>query len=150
LPYVTPPDRIHAWISESYIGKRVTELIVKIIEDDFVWSSGQADLPQTIPKYSIIQALSGALHVPPVGYLDCIRDGRIEIIQGAVDGLCGNSIEVTTTNGETQLLKADHVISATGYNLVSTSNMLSDLYMYLLTHTRHYHFSPQDFFESSV
>jgi hypothetical protein len=114
-----------------------------IIEDDFVWLSGQADLPPTIPKYSIIQALSDALHVPPVGYLDFIRDGRIEIKQGAVDGLCENLVEFTPTNGETQLLKADHIISATGHNLVSTCILLSDLYSYLLTHTRHYHFSPQ-------
>jgi hypothetical protein len=101
-----------------------------IIEDDFVWLiSGQADLPQTIPKYFIIQALSDALHAPPVGYLDFIRDGRIEIKQGAVDGLCENLVEFTPTNGET---------------------LLSDFYSYPLTHTRHYHFSPPNFLESSV
>ena len=109
-------------------------MIVKIIEDDFIWSSGQGDLPQTIPNYPIVQALSGALHVPPIGYLECIRDGSIEVIEGRVDSLQESAVQITTKSGEAQIIKADNIISATGYTLVSTcAPQKSNLY-YILTY----------------
>jgi hypothetical protein len=115
---VTPPDYFHYLIAETAAGRWITRQIFKLIEDDFMLSVGQRDLPQTIPNHPLAKSLSGALHVEPQGYLDCVRSGRIEVLEGSIDSLEGREAHFTDKHGGTRVIKADNVILATGYDLV--------------------------------
>lgn len=97
-----------------------------LVADDFVKSNKQQDLPLTIPKHSLSQALSGALHVEPPGYLDCVRSGSIQILEGTVSDLSGNRIFVKSSNDGEIGLKADIILLATGYKLVSYHRLTID------------------------
>jgi pyruvate/2-oxoglutarate dehydrogenase complex dihydrolipoamide dehydrogenase (E3) component len=58
--------------------------------------------------------------VEPIGYLDCVRDGRIEVCEGAIQTLQEDTARLINKDGEVREIKANNVILATGYNLVST------------------------------
>lgn len=55
----------------------------------------------------------------PPGYLDCVRNGAIEVVEGSIDSLQGREAHLIDKHGKNQTLKADNVILATGYSLVS-------------------------------
>lgn len=91
----------------------------KAVAYEFISSNQQQDLPQTIPHHSLATALSGALHVEPPGYLDCVRSGQIQIFEASVECLEGRGVRLMKKSGQTTTIKADNVILGTGYNLVS-------------------------------
>ena len=115
-------------IAESRLGRWSTKQIFRIIADDFIKSNCQQGLPQTIPKHSFAQALSGALHVEPPGYIDCVRDGRIKIVEGSITGLVGKTVEIKGEGEETIAIEADSILMATGYTLVSDPTILYEYF----------------------
>lgn len=104
-------------IAETRFGRWVTGFISDIITDDFVKSLNQQDLPQTIPKYPLARASSGALHVEPPGYIDCVRSGEIEIVEGTIDSMVGKKVYVKVNGERPDAFDADNVLLATGYVL---------------------------------
>lgn len=125
LPFAEHPDVFHRFIAESSFGKWSTRQIFKIISDDFIKSNNQQDLPQTIPSHPLANALSGALHVEPPGYIDCVRNGSITIVEGHIQSLSAASVTVATTRGSSQNIQADNVLLATGYKLVGSIQIKS-------------------------
>lgn len=73
---------------------------------------------KTSHKQSLANALSGALHVEPPGYVDCVRNGSIAIIEGHIQCLSGENVTVATSRGSSQTIQADNIILGTGYKLV--------------------------------
>ena len=63
-------------------------------------------------------ALSGALHVEPPGFIDCVRDGRIKIVEGSIVDLEGKVMNVKGIEGSSITVEADNILMATGYKLV--------------------------------
>lgn len=117
LPYFEPPDRFHKWIAETRFGRWQTRQIFSIVADDFIKSNNQHDLPKTIPTHPLKQALSGALHVEPPGYIDCVRSGRIRLVEGSISGMNGKTVSVRVNGKEDIAFEADNVLLATGYKL---------------------------------
>ncbi|MCJ1314394.1 monooxygenase [Agyrium rufum] len=117
LPYATFPDSFHRLIAESPLARWLTNTIVRVVKDDFIKSNHQQDLPHTIPDHALSQALSGALHVEPPGYLDCLRSGRIRIIEGSIRSLQDTTLTVNTNNGGPSKFSAESIVLATGYRL---------------------------------
>ncbi|KAI9857449.1 MAG: monooxygenase [Trichoglossum hirsutum] len=116
-PFVNPPDLFHRIIAKSSIGKLNSRLIFRFVADDFIKSLHQQNLPQTIPNHPFAEALSGALHVEPEGYLNCVRDGRIRVVQGTIDRVEGRTVNASGVGGSMETLEADNVLLATGYKL---------------------------------
>ena len=106
-------------IAESRLGRWSTKQIFNFIADDFIKSNYQQDLSQTILRHSFAQSLSGALHVEPLGYLDCVRDGRIKIVEGGITGPDGKTVEIKANGEESIVVEADSELTATDYTLVS-------------------------------
>lgn len=113
------PDMVHWMIAETRFGRWATAFIFDILTDDFVKSLNQQDVPQTIPKHPLARALSGALHVEPPGYIDCVRSGKIEIVEGTIDKMVGKKVYVKVNGERPEAFDADNVLLATGYMLVS-------------------------------
>jgi len=120
LPYETSPDIFHRLITETKIGRWCTYAIFKLVENDFLASLKQFNVPQTIPDHPLAVALSGALHVEPPGYLDSIREGKISVTEGALESLADREVTVRGTSGDSTIIETDHIVMATGYNLVGT------------------------------
>ncbi|KAF2685266.1 FAD/NAD(P)-binding domain-containing protein [Lentithecium fluviatile CBS 122367] len=117
LPFAIHPDLFHAWIAETSLGKRITAKIFQCVEMDMKMSCGQMDLPETIPNHPLRDALSGALHVAPTGYLDLVRAKRISIIEGSVASILEAGVEVQKNDGKALRLDADNILWATGYKI---------------------------------
>ncbi|KAF2791053.1 FAD/NAD(P)-binding domain-containing protein, partial [Melanomma pulvis-pyrius CBS 109.77] len=117
LPFASDPDALHAWIAQSPIGEWMTDTVFKLVADDFVKSCRQQDLPQTIPDHPFREALSGALHVVPEGYLEFVRSGRIKIIEGSISTISNSSVNILNKDGENKELNIDHILYATGYKI---------------------------------
>ncbi|KAF7960742.1 hypothetical protein EAE96_000415 [Botrytis aclada] len=117
LPFANPPDIFHRYVANTPLGRWCTRKIFEVVSWDFITSNLQQDLPQTIPNNPLSGALSGALHVVPVGYLESIRDRKIEIIEGHIGLLRGDKAHIVDNSGSSWIVKADNVIVATGYNL---------------------------------
>jgi pyruvate/2-oxoglutarate dehydrogenase complex dihydrolipoamide dehydrogenase (E3) component len=105
-------------IAETRLGKLLTKLVFRIIANDFIKSLNQQNLPQTIPTHSFSEALSGALHVEPPGYLDCVKSGQIKIIRGTIDHIEGRNIHVRGEGNGIEKIEADNILLATGYKVV--------------------------------
>ena len=73
----------------------------------------------TVPTHPLSRALSGALHVEPPGYIDCVRSGRIRVAEGNISEMNGKRVSVQVDGKEQVVFEADHVLLATGYKLVS-------------------------------
>jgi dimethylaniline monooxygenase (N-oxide forming) len=94
-------------------------LIFRFIAKDFIKSLHQQDLPQTIPHHPFTEALSGAIHLEPEGYLEGVRDGRIRIVRGIPENLRGREVRVRVDGGDgVERIQADYVVLATGYKVV--------------------------------
>ncbi len=76
-------------------------------------------MPLTIPIHSLATALSGALHVEPPAYLDCVRSGQIRIVTGTIGDLRGDMVTVTSAEGTQTSHRASSILLATGFRLVS-------------------------------
>ncbi|KAK6612540.1 hypothetical protein H4I96_01753 [Botrytis cinerea] len=130
LPFANPPDIFHRYVADTALGRWCTRKIFEIVSWDFITSNLQQDLPQTIPNNPLSGALSGALHVTPVSYLESVRDRKIEIFEGHIALLRGDKAYIVDKSGSTQIVKADNVIVATGYNLslpFLSKSLLEDL-----------------------
>lgn len=123
LPFANPPDIFHRYVADTALGRWCTRKIFEIVSWDFITSNLQRDLPQTIPNNPLSGALSGALHVTPVSYLESVRDRKIEIFEGHITLLHGDKAHIVDKSGSAQIVKADNVIVATGYNLVSNGSV---------------------------
>ncbi|KAF1978687.1 FAD/NAD(P)-binding domain-containing protein [Bimuria novae-zelandiae CBS 107.79] len=132
LPFSEHPDRFHRWSAQSSLGKICTHAIFALIEDDFIKGCGQQDLPLTVPDYPIKQALSGALHVEPLGYLNLVRDGKITILQGELRSMKGSTVTIRTRSNEQKQLKVDSIVWATGYTLGPFRNIAFNGFAYSL------------------
>lgn len=126
LPYVKPPDKFHLWVAGTRFGRWQTKQIFKLVADDFIKSNNQQNLPLTIPKHSLQQALSGALHVEPPGYLDLVRSDSIQIVGGTVSEFIGRSLSVEQSKGSKIDIEADALLLATGYKLVRAHRTRSE------------------------
>lgn len=56
----------------------------------------------------------------PPGYIDCVRNGSITIVEGHIQSLSAASVTVATSRGSSQNIQADNVLLATGYKLVGS------------------------------
>ncbi|KAF2108455.1 hypothetical protein BDV96DRAFT_652707 [Lophiotrema nucula] len=117
LPFARRPDWLHRWVAHSRMGQWMTEMIFAFVSDDFKKSCNQTDLPETIPDHPMKEALSGALHVVPNGYIDLVRSKRIRIIEGTMNSVCDGGVNIKMQNGNIRQLAVDHILFATGYKL---------------------------------
>ncbi|KAI9776763.1 MAG: monooxygenase [Geoglossum umbratile] len=117
LPFAKHPDLFHQMIAETRFGRWATRFILNILADDCIKSLNQQDLPQTIPKHSLARALSGAFHVEPLGYMDCVRSGQIEILEGTICGMVGKKVYVRVNGERKDAIESDNVLLGTGYAL---------------------------------
>lgn len=81
-------------------------------------SCGQMDLLETIPNHPLREALSGALHVAPKGYLDLVRAKKIRIVEGSVSSISEAGVKVQRKNSKPLTLNVDKILWATGYKIV--------------------------------
>lgn len=63
----------------------------------------------------------------PPGYVDCVRNGSIKIIEGHIQNLSGASVTVATSRGSSQTIQADNVLLATGYKLVGSIQIIQSI-----------------------
>ena len=103
----------------------MTRIVFALVEDDFIKDCGQQDLTSTIPDYPLKQALSGALHVEPQGYLDLVRKDSITIVQGEITSTKGSLVNVRNRFNEQKQLQVDNIVWATGYKLVRVQQLFA-------------------------
>lgn len=60
----------------------------------------------------------------PPGYVDCVRNGSIAIIEGQIQSLSGESVTVATSRGSSQTVQADNILLGTGYKLVGSIRII--------------------------
>lgn len=101
------------------MGRWLTRKIFYIVEGDFKSTLRQKNVPETVPSHPLREALSGALHVVPEGYLDLVRTKQIGIIQGSLQGVSDARATIRSTDGKFTKLKVDKILCATGYKIVS-------------------------------
>ena len=58
----------------------------------------------------------------PPGYIDCVRSGQIEIVEGTIDSMVGKKVYVKVNGERPDAFDADNVLLATGYVLVSMAS----------------------------
>nr|UUG60172.1 flavin-binding monooxygenase [Mycoleptodicus sp. DH-2022a] len=117
-PFAIAPDFFHYFIANTWFGRWTTDIIFKYLSWDFTSTLGQGAAPDTIPEHPLAGALSGGLHVEPVGYLDSVRSGAIDIVKGTIQNLNGKEAQVKLESGGSTTLKdVDVVLLATGYRV---------------------------------
>jgi len=93
-------------------------MVFKFVSDDFKKSCNQSNLPETIPDYPMKEALSGALHVVPIGYIDLVKKKKINVRKGVVYSMSNDGVMIEAVAGESYHLPVDYILCATGYKIV--------------------------------